>query len=87
VSSRLGAHARTDPDRDLTIRREDALSAILTPMEAARLLGLGRSAMYERLRTGEIPHKRLGRKYLISRLVLARFVSGEQWEHGEGGKP
>lgn len=33
--------------------------------EAARLLGLGRSAAYEAARRGELPTRRLGRRLLV----------------------
>jgi excisionase family DNA binding protein len=87
LSARSDGGSRSESGRELSGRREDALSEVLTPMQAADLLGLGRSAMYERIRSGEIPHLRLGRKILISRLVLAQLVSGEQPARAAGDKP
>ena len=37
----------------------------ITVAEAARLLGIGRSAAYVAVHRGEIPHVRYGRLYLV----------------------
>lgn len=43
---------------------------LYTVVEAAQLLGLGRSTMYELVRRGEIASVRLGRKRLITPATL-----------------
>ncbi|MCX7602166.1 MAG: helix-turn-helix domain-containing protein [Meiothermus sp.] len=42
-------------------------------VEAARVLGISQSAVYELVRAGTLPHKRLGRRIVIP----ARFL--EDW--------
>ena len=47
---------------------------LLSIPDAAEQLGIGRSALYELLSRGEIEHVRIGRRRLISREALHRFV-------------
>lgn len=42
--------------------------------EAARIIGVGRNRLYESIRQGELPVLRLGRRILISRVVLDRIL-------------
>lgn len=42
--------------------------------EAARLLGLGRSAAYEAARRGELPTRRLGRRLLVPVPTLLEWL-------------
>jgi excisionase family DNA binding protein len=39
--------------------------ATVSVEEAGRFLGIGRSAAYEAVRRGEIPHLRIGRRVLV----------------------
>ena len=48
---------------------------ILTAEETAKLLGIGMNKIYELLISGQIPAKRIGRKYLIPRLALERWLN------------
>ena len=48
---------------------------IFTAEETAKLLGLGMNKIYELLTSGEIPSKRVGRKYLISRNTLEKWLN------------
>ena len=48
---------------------------LLTVMEAANRLGIGRSLMYELLATGRIPSIRIGRLRRIPCEALQEFVS------------
>ena len=48
--------------------------------EAAKLLGIGRSAAYEAARSGELPVIRIGRRWLVSKQALDRMLS----EAGQG---
>jgi excisionase family DNA binding protein len=43
-------------------------------IEAARLLGVGRSTMYELVNRGEVSSLRLGRKVLITRSTLEQLL-------------
>ena len=47
----------------------------LTVEEAARVLGIGRSAAYIAARRGDLPAIRIGRRYLIPRVALERMLS------------
>ena len=55
----------------------------LTPDEVARLLGIGRGTCYEAIRQGSIPSVRCGRRILVSRVGLARWLEGK----GPGSLP
>ena len=47
-----------------------------TVTEAAALLGISRTTAYECVRRGEIPSLTLGRRVVISRVVLERMLDG-----------
>ena len=47
-----------------------------TVTEAAALLGISRTSAYECVRRGEIPSLTLGRRVVISRVVLERMLDG-----------
>jgi len=47
-------------------------SLVLTPVETAKLLRIGRATVYEQIRQGTIPSIRLGRRILIPRAALMR---------------
>ena len=47
-----------------------------TVTEAATVLGISRTSAYERVRAGELPALRLGRRIVIARAVIDAFVSG-----------
>ena len=49
---------------------------VLTVDEVRRLLKLSRGLTYEAIRTGQIPSIRVGRRILIPRLALQKFLSG-----------
>ena len=42
--------------------------------QAARLLGIGRSAAYEAVTRGQLPSVRIGRRVLIPRAALDRLL-------------
>ena len=50
---------------------------LYTVIEAARLLGVGRSTMYDLVRRGEVASLRLGRKVLITRPTLEALLGFE----------
>ena len=47
---------------------------VLTPLEAAKLLRIGRGTAYEQIRCGAIPSIRMGRRILIPRAALLRML-------------
>ena len=47
-----------------------------TVTESAALLGISRTSAYECVRRGEIPSLTLGRRVVISRVVLERMLDG-----------
>ncbi|MFW6175160.1 MAG: helix-turn-helix domain-containing protein [Chloroflexota bacterium] len=51
---------------------------VYSPAEAQRLLGLGRTTVYERIRDGSLPAVRIGRRLMIPREALLRMLSPEQ---------
>jgi excisionase family DNA binding protein len=51
--------------------------ATLTIEETASLLGLGRTAMYEAARRGQIPSRRLGRRVLVPVPALIEWLSSD----------
>lgn len=51
---------------------------VLTVVEAARFLRLGRNAMYEAIGRGEIPHRRIGKNIRLSRAALVRWLCGQE---------
>jgi excisionase family DNA binding protein len=48
----------------------------LTVPEAAELLGVGRTTLYELVRAGKFPAVRLGRRILIPRRALDEVLAG-----------
>lgn len=69
----------SDPDANSEAsRRADTVppAAILTVPEAAKLLRVGRNSLYEAIRRGEVPHRRIGRKILLSRSALMGWLEG-----------
>lgn len=47
---------------------------MVSPTEAARLLGIGRSTMYELLKIGAIPYKRIGADRRIPFVALKAYA-------------
>jgi len=56
---------------------------VLTVEEARALCRLSRNTMYAAIARGEVPHLRVGRRILIPRGALERFLSGSEQEGGE----
>jgi excisionase family DNA binding protein len=51
------------------------LIKLLTVVEAARVLGISRSKLYELLADGEIPSVRIGRSRRITMSALEEFIA------------
>lgn len=60
---------------DGTHKKFDQLPDWLTPEEVRSVLRLGKSTLYERLRSGEIPSRRFGRQYRIAKDSLRPNLS------------
>ena len=56
----------------MTIRSE---KLVYTVEEARARLGLGRGAIYEAIKRGEIPAVRIGRRILVPCAALERFLT------------
>ena len=50
---------------------------LLSVLEAARLLNIGRGLCYQLVQENRLPHIRLGRRVLISRQALEQWVQCE----------
>lgn len=50
--------------------------ATITVEQAAKLLGVGRTAAYEAARRGELPTRRLGRRLLVPVPALIAWLEG-----------
>ena len=51
------------------------ITLVYSVLEVAVLLGIGRSKAYELVRSGTIPSLRLGRRIVIPKLALSRFLA------------
>ena len=54
----------------------ESTGEVLTVTEAARLLRLSRNGTYAAIQRGELPAVRVGRRLLVPREALERFLSG-----------
>jgi len=54
-------------------RMEDKLT--LSVEETAKLLGIGRNLCYERVKTGEIPSLKIGRRLLVPKAALEKLLA------------
>ena len=72
---RSGTKDITGPDRS----PHDLLppQPTYTVIQAAALLGIGRTLAYQSCRDGSIPAIRVGRRLLVPRAALARLLIGE----------
>lgn len=66
--------AQPTPARPTSTLDDLEQRAVITVEEAARLLGLGRSAAYEAARRGQIPTRRLGRRVLVPVPALLEWL-------------
>jgi len=51
---------------------------LIKPMEAAKMLSIGKTKMYELIKTGEIPSKRIGSSIRIRVKDLEEWIEKEQ---------
>jgi len=50
--------------------------------EVARRLGISRAAAYYAVKRGQIPHLKIGKRILIPRAALDRFLAGAEPSEG-----
>ena len=62
----------TSPDSSQSFSGE---KLTLSVQEAADLIGISKPKMFELLRSGEIPCKRIGKKILISHQMLVDWIN------------
>lgn len=60
----------------MPVPRDDA-PLLLRAEEAARLLGLGRSKVFEMMASGELPAVKIGRAVRLPRAALERWVAAQ----------
>lgn len=48
--------------------------ATLTVSETAKILGISRNSAYQGILTGEIPHIKIGRRVLVPKVALMKFL-------------
>ena len=49
----------------------------LSVIQLQEMLNLGKNSAYKLLETGQIKHRRLGKKYLIPKIYVIEYLSGE----------
>ena len=64
-------HEHDDPDQSRTLARTDVLST----SEVAALLGIPRSTVHELARRGDLPARRVGRRWLFTRDRIAAAIA------------
>jgi excisionase family DNA binding protein len=63
-------------------RKLDDLPDVLRPQEAAKFLGLGKNTTYELIQQGRLPAVRVGRRLLVPKRGLIRFLGGDETPGG-----
>lgn len=51
---------------------------VLSVEEVADLLRIGRNTVYEAANRGDIPHRRIGRRLIFSRVAVMEWLHGKQ---------
>lgn len=49
---------------------------VMSPKEAAKYLGISKVTLYKLLKNGEIPGRRLGYQWRMSKAALDKFLAG-----------
>ena len=76
----MDAHHKVVPEQNGDQLRPRHERVTLTNAEIQAITGLGRDKVSELLRAGIIPSVRVGRRYLVTRSHLERFLRGEARE-------
>jgi len=56
---------------------DEAEKLVLSPLEAARAVGLSRNQIYEEVSTGRLASKRVGRRILIPKTAIAEWLNSD----------
>jgi excisionase family DNA binding protein len=65
---------------------ENEVAATMSVTQAAKLLGIGRQTAYDLAAQGKLPGaRRLGRRIIVSKRALERFLDGDSDVVTEGG--
>ena len=71
------SHSRMDYNDASPGRGADGnLPLVFTVVETAKALKLGRTATYNAIKVGRIPHIAVGRRILVPKAALMRFLEG-----------
>jgi len=54
---------------------------VLTPVETAKVLRIGRGTVYEQIRLGVIPSIKMGRKILVPKVALLKMLEEAKGAH------
>jgi len=72
-------HRRCKKSRLIGKKREEMEDKLtLSVEEAAKVLGIGRNLCYDRVKTGEIPVIKIGRRLLVPRRALEKLLEQGQ---------
>ena len=58
---------------------------LLSVSQTAKVLGISKNLCYEQIGEGRIPHIRLGRRVLVSRIALEQWIARESIGDTETG--
>ncbi len=76
-SNRVPAQSTESLNAKRMSRRFEELPDVLTPHDLIAFLPIGRSAVYDALRTRAIKSIRIGQKLLITKAALREFLGGD----------
>jgi excisionase family DNA binding protein len=80
AASAIAPEDRTSPRPTPDHRRPVGLPALLSVSQAARLLGVGRSTLYNGVRSGvsDVQVVRVGKQWRVPRVAVERLLDGRQ---------
>lgn len=73
------------PMRKLSMIEKGDAPLLVSVLQAASLLGISRNLCYEQINEGTIPHVRLGRRVLVSRVALEQWIARESVGDSDSG--
>jgi len=74
-------YMKNEADKGEEMTAENFQKQTLTITEAAEILGIGRQSAYDLARRGELPGiRKLGKRFIISRIVLEEYLKGHENE-------
>ena len=47
---------------------------VMTVVQAAEFLGVGKNQLYDAIGRGEVPHRKIGRRIILHRAALVRWL-------------